>query len=228
VASAETAVRAAEAALDKARRDHERTELRAPYDGRVRQVHLDLGSFAAIGSPVAEIYSDAPFEVRLPVPLDDTPYLDLESANEVQLSANIGAGAHQWQAPIVRTEAEIDRSSRSIILVARVEADPQNNAEGPKLLQPGLFVQASIGGRPLDQAVALPQRAFAGPDTVIVVRPDDTIDLRPVTVARRQGDLRIVTAGLADGDRVVLSPLAAVVQNMPVRVVNGADPAAAP
>lgn len=224
LASAEAAVRAAEAALEKARRDHERTEIKAPYDGRVRAVHLDLGSFASIGSPIAEIHSASPFEIRLPIPLDDIPYLDLETAGEAELTATVGGIDHLWQAPIMRTEGEIDRSSRSIFLVARVTPQPRSEADALELLQPGLFVQASIPGRVLERSVALPQRAFSGPDTVIVVSPDNTIDLRPVTVSRSRGELRIVTDGLADGDRVVLTPLALTVQDMPVRVLEPDEP----
>ena len=224
VASAEAAVRGSEAALEKARRDFDRTEIKAPYDGRVRQVHLDMGGFATIGSPVAEIYSSSPFEIRLPIPLDDVPYLDPTPGTVIDLVATIGGTEHRWQGPIMRTEAEIDRVSRSLYIVAEVTPEAQPASSATDLLQPGLFVQANISGHPLDRAVALPQRAFAGPDTVIVVRADDTIDLRPVTIARSQGELRIVTSGLEDGDRVALTPLALVVQGMPVRVL---DPTAA-
>lgn len=228
VASAEAAVRAAESAVDKARRDLERTEVRAPYDGRVRQVHLDLGSFTAVGSPIADIYSSAPFEVRLPVSLDDAAFIDLggNGVTEAELTVRAGGVEHRWTAPIVRTGAEIDRASRSLYLVARVEAgDPGSDPAAGSLLQPGLFVQARIRGITLDRAVALPQRAFAGPDTVVVVRPDETIDLRTVTVSRSQGDRRLVTAGLEDGEMVALTPLSMVVAGMPVRLLAEDDPA---
>ena len=40
---------------------------------------------------------------------------------------------------------------------------------------------------------------------VYVVKPDDTVELRPVTLGQRQGDDVVVTKGVADGERVVVT-----------------------
>ena len=45
IAEAQAAVTAAEAALEKARLDLERTEVRAPFAGRVRHKNIDVGQF---------------------------------------------------------------------------------------------------------------------------------------------------------------------------------------
>jgi len=55
------------ARLAKAVRDLERTELIAPYDGRVRSKRVDVGQFVNRGNPVATIYATDYVEVRLPI-----------------------------------------------------------------------------------------------------------------------------------------------------------------
>ena len=69
--------REAKARLGRAERDLERTELKAPYDGRVREKKLDLGQFANRGATVGRIYAIDYAEVRLPVPDRELSFLDL-------------------------------------------------------------------------------------------------------------------------------------------------------
>ncbi|MCK5620634.1 MAG: efflux RND transporter periplasmic adaptor subunit, partial [Candidatus Krumholzibacteria bacterium] len=65
---AQAALVAAEARLEKAKRDLARTKIRAPFAGRVRAKIADLGEYVAPGVPVASVYSVDVAEVRLPVP----------------------------------------------------------------------------------------------------------------------------------------------------------------
>ena len=74
---ARAAVAAAEAHLEKRGRDLERTNIRAPYVGRVRQENVDLGQFVTVGSPLATIYAIDKAEIRLPLPDTELAYLDL-------------------------------------------------------------------------------------------------------------------------------------------------------
>ena len=58
----------ARAKLEKAERDLLRTELLAPYAGRVRDESVDVGQFVTRGAPIASIYAVDYAEVRLPIP----------------------------------------------------------------------------------------------------------------------------------------------------------------
>jgi RND family efflux transporter MFP subunit len=62
--NAEAAVAAAEANLVAAERNLDRTQIRAPYAGRVRQKNVDVGQFVTIGSPVGVIYAIDYAEIR--------------------------------------------------------------------------------------------------------------------------------------------------------------------
>ncbi len=56
------------ARLARAERDLTRTELRAPYEGRVRSEAVDVGQFVNRGAPIATLYATDYAEVRLPLP----------------------------------------------------------------------------------------------------------------------------------------------------------------
>jgi RND family efflux transporter MFP subunit len=227
-------LREAEAELDQVRRDLERTELRAPFAGRVREKHVDQGQFVERGRPVARLYAVDYAEVRLPIPDQDVAFLDLplgyRDATEpsgtglaVTLEAEFAGTRHTWPARVVRTEGEIDARSRMVHAVARVD-DPYGRRAGDDRppLAVGMFVEAVIHGRTVAGGVVLPRAALRAGDTVWVVDAEERLQARPVTVARRDGDRVVIAAGLTAGERVCLSPLEAFVDGMQVRLIEGA------
>ena len=239
-------LREARAMVRRAERDIQRTELRAPYQGRVRSADVAVGQFVARGASVGRIYAVDYAEVRLPLPDVELRHLDLpllfRDGGELSPSAEdgevTGAGRgpavilrarfagedHSWQGRIVRTEGEIDPTSRMVHVVARV-ADPyglerRGEADQGPPLAVGLFVEAEIEGKRLDQAVDLPRAALHGDASVLIVDADSRLHQRPVRVARLAGDRVVLGDGLVAGDRVIVSPLREVVDGMKVRVAD--------
>ena len=80
VDNAQSNLQQAQANLRLAQLNLEYTEVRAPFAGRVRDKHVDMGQFVARGTPVARVYAVDYAEVRLPIPDADTAYVDLPIA----------------------------------------------------------------------------------------------------------------------------------------------------
>ncbi len=225
---AEAMLMEAEAQLERAATDLERTEIVAPFAGRVRDKRVDVGQFVNRGTPVATIYSVDFAEVRLPVPDDQLAYVDLplhyrgESDEPMQptvvLRARIAGSEYEWEGKIVRTEGEIDPRSRMVHAVAQV-ANPYARSSGSKRppLAVGLFVEAEILGRELRDVIVLPRAAIRGKDRVLVVE-DDTLRFRDVEVVRAERENVIVSGGLRDGELVAVSPIEAAVDGMAIRI----------
>ncbi len=218
LAAARAARSAAEAALARARRDLARTAIRAPYAGRVRDKRADVGQVVGSGTVLATVYAVDFAEVRLPIPDEQLAYLDLpldyrgaerRAGPEVVLRASFAGRHHEWRGRIVRTEGEIDPRSRLIHAVAEV-ADPYApDAGGRPPLAVGMYVEAEIVGRTLQDVAVLPRGLLREGDRVLVVDGDDRLRWRPVEVLRRSDQQVVVGAGLAAGERVCLSNLAA-------------------
>jgi len=245
---AEAEVREARAGLERAERDLARTELRAPFQGRVREKSVDVGQFVNRGAPIATLYAVDFAEVRLPVPDRELSFLDLdlgagpgssgdgstgsegdggpeEAGAEVVLRAEFAGEERTWHGRIVRTEGELDPRSRMVQVVARV-AEPYS-ADPP--LAVGLFVSAEILGRALESVYVLPQTALhrrPEGDLVYVIDADDRLRFRPVTVLRANGGEVVIGEGLAPGERVAVSSLGAAVDGMRVRVAATGAPVA--
>lgn len=234
VADARARVSSAEAALVRAERDLERTDVKAPYEGRVREKSVDLGQFVNRGNPVGTLYAVDYAEIRLPLPDQDLAFLDLplvfrgkradEPRPEVILSARFAGKHHEWQGRIVRTEGEIDPRSRMVHVVAQVK-DPYAQSDDPALrgrppLAAGLYVEAEILGEEVKDAVVVPRSALRDGDQVLIVDDEDRLRYRTVEIIRRGGEEVIVGSGLEAGERLCLSALTAVTDGMHVRTTE--------
>lgn len=229
----EAIVMEADAAMRQAQRDLERTEVRAPYLGRVREKRVDVGQFVGRGAPIARLYAVDYAEVRLPIADAEAAFVDLPIAYrdsnsaapalapEVILHAEFAGREHTWRGHIVRTEGELDPRTRMIHAVARVE-DPYGRGDSPDRppLSVGLFVEAEILGRQIESVWRVPRSSLRGASTAIVVDAEGRLRLRDVDVLKRNRDEVLVTAGLEVGDQLCTTPLSISVDGMQVETIT--------
>ncbi len=211
------------AAFDAAKADHngallnlQRTEIRAPFDGRVRERLAGEGQFISPGAAIGRIFSTDVAEVRLPLADSDLAKLGISLAfvetlespgPKVTLSSTIGGEFHEWVARIARTDGAIDPTTRQISAIAVVEDPYGKGADNGAPLAMGLFVDAVIEGRALERAIVLPRSALFGRNTVYVIGAEDKISARDVVVIAADKDTITLAGGLESGERVITSPL---------------------
>lgn len=231
IRDAEAGLAAAQAALQKAERDRQRTELKAPFTGRVRGVVAEVGQMAQPGQRLATLADDGVVEVRLPIPVAEAAYLDLPLHDEVPLGqgpavsfrADFAGRTHVWHGHVVRTEGEIDRRTRQLTVVARIEDARGTAADGKDARPPllvGQFVQAVVVGRTFAGCTALPREALVDGAAVWLVDAENTLRRRQVDVLRAEADRVVLRGGLPEGARVLLSKVAAA-EGMRVTAVDG-------
>lgn len=212
--AARARLQSASAEVERARRDVERTSIRAPFDARVRRVQVEVGAVLAPGSPLAELYSADQLEVRLPFSLQDYGYLAKDAKPAIELTATLGGQPRTWPAVLERIDGEVQRSTLSAYGLASVKPDAQG------LLPPvGLFVEARVPGRQLEDVVVLPRAAVRGADEVWVV-DDGKLAKRAVEVLRSGSRELVVKGEFAAGDRLVLTRLAAPLVGMEVEAME--------
>ncbi len=213
----------AEAELKDAEGDLDRTTIRAPYNGRVRDKVADIGQYLNVGSEIARIFAVDFAEVRLPVTQRDLQYLDITKlrSNEpfnVRLSAELAGVATTWNAEITHTEGVFDTTSRVLYLVAQIQ-DPYAYAEGatslPLLM--GMFVSAEIDGQEAGDLFLIPRHSLERGTTLWVVDDESRIYPRELNVVRRDDDFVYVAEGLDEGERYCVTPIDRPLPGMRVR-----------
>ena len=188
-----------------------------------------MGQFVTVGVPVATIYAVDFAEVRLPLPDDQLAYLDLPllyrdgrsgRGPRVVLRTTFAGKTHEWRGRIVRTEGEIDPTTRMVHVVAEVQ-DPYAASSDPDRppLAVGMYVQAEIDGRTFADIAVLPRVALRGRNQVLVVQ-NDRLSFRDIDVLRATAQSVYVRGGLAPGERVVVSALDTPTEGMLVRVTE--------
>ena len=213
----------AEAALEKAQEDLNRTSIRAPYDGMVQEKRADVGQYVNTGSQLALIFATDYAEIRLPITQRELALVDLPSADgsslplPVTLTSQAGKIQHTWQGLIVRSEGVFDSASRVLYVVAQVE-DPYNQSgRNGELLRIGTFVTASIQGRFGGALFTIPRHALQRGETLWIIDEQQKIYPRDVQIVSTDEEYAYVDCGLVNGDRYTITPLGPPLPGMPVR-----------
>ncbi len=209
----------AQANVKQAQENLNRTTLHAPFTGLVRAKAVDIGQFVSRGQAVATIYANEILEVRLPIADRQMAFLNIpptlrgelpiEFQPVVSLAATYAGQQLQWNATIVRSEAEIDQASRMVQLVARID-----NASAQVPISVGQFVKAQISGRNAEDVVVLPRSAVRKNNNVLLVDADNRLRFRPIETLRLYQDTVLVSGGLAAGERVCISPVQTAIEGM--------------
>jgi RND family efflux transporter MFP subunit len=219
LAAARAALAGAMADLDKAKLNLKRTEIKAPFDGRISSKSVDLGQFIGVGQKLGAIFSVEAAEISVPLENVDLRWINVpgftdedEITSEAIVIATIAGQDVQRPARLMRTEGRIDARTRMVNVIVRV--DRPYDVRPP--LAMGLFVRVEFAGVTLSDAIWLPRSAIHDGDTVYIVDGEDRIRFTKVDIARYDRDEVLVRSGLTSGELIVTSPMKIVTEGMKV------------
>lgn len=210
-------VKAAQASVLRAKRNLQRTEIRAPYDAMIESRAIGLGSFVSTGAQVGKLLGTAIAEIRLPVADNQLQFLVAQGQlAKVNLTGTYAGKDVQWQARIVRSEGVVDDKSRMSYLVAEVQ-DPyqlqSTEEENNTMLRFGAYVQAKILGIEIASASVVPRYLVVN-DRIAILDDESKLHYADIDIIRQQGGDVIVANGLIDGDKLIVSALDYPVEGM--------------
>ncbi len=208
LAEAQANLQSALADLERKQGDLDRTMIRAPYNGMVREKRADLGQYVGAGSQLGVMFSVEVAEIRLPLPDRELPFVNLEQSPPVEIRAEIGGTKFTWRGRIVRTEGIFDERSRVLYAVAAVD-DPYNQLSDRWLypLRIGTFVDVTIQGTQVHNVAVLPRTVLRQGNRVWTIGKDNKLVRKEVTVLRTDETSAYISDGLGDGDMVCLTML---------------------
>lgn len=224
--TAEAAVMAAESALDQASLDLQRTSVIAPFDALILQRNVDVGSLVSPGQVMGRLVGTENYWVVAAVPQSRLRWLafseedGLTSGAEVKIFNRSAWGTDVFRiGTLEKMVGELEESTRLVKVMISVP-DPLGIKESqeylPELLL-GSFVEIEIEGREIDDVVRLSRDYLRNQNTVWVME-DEKLKIRKVDVELTDAVNAYIKSGLEDGDRVVTTNLATVVEDAPLRV----------
>jgi len=225
-------VSAAEAELEQANRNLERTKIRAPFAGRVKSRLVGIGQAVNATTALGQIFASDKAEVRLPLTPRQLEFVNLparpgDAHVRVILSDALSSQStgRTREARIIRTEGTLDEASRELFAIAEIE-DPFALGSDLPELRIGQPVRASIDGIILNDVFVFPRSAMRGLERVFLIDREPT-RIRRTTIDPiwSTADVVIVRDGLENGDWLATSRMPLVPNGAPVEVIE-ADSAA--
>jgi membrane fusion protein, multidrug efflux system len=226
VSTARAVAQADQAMIENAQLQLSYTEIRAPIDGRTGNLLIHQGNVVKandVGNPLVVITRVHPIYVTFAVP---EQYLD--RIKRYRAAGQLGVEA-MTQGPAERTDrgelsfinSTVDATTGTIQLKATFP-----NADNS--LWPGQFVNVVLTLTTERDALVIPSQAIQPGQQgsyVFVVKPDLTVESRPVVVAFADGLDSIIIKGLARGERVVTDGQLRLVPGARVEIKTSGPPA---
>lgn len=226
VAQLQAAVKADQAQIETAQLNLGYTEIRAPIDGRTGARLVDEGNLvrASDNTSLVTITQLRPIYVSFTVPQSELDRIRRNQANgPLEVLADSQGGQEQRAAGrLTLIDNQVDQATGTI----RLKATFDNRDEA---LWPGEFVNARLVVAVDKDAVTVPaQTVLRGPNGpyLYVIKPDLTVEMRPVAVSEVEHGVAEIASGLSAGERVVVDGQYRLAQGSRVQIQESAAPAA--
>ncbi len=219
---------AAKANLQQAQLNLQRTEIKAPFNGRIRKEQVDLGQYLRAGTSIGTFAGTDRAEIHIPLPARELAWLIIPSATQQQGStATIYQPDHSTgrQGKLVRQVGEVDPNSRMTTVVVMVE-DPyllqKNSNQTP--LPNGLFVNVELNGEVFADIISIPRKALHSGDLVWIADSENRLSLRQVEVFRREQQQILIQGGIQSGEKLILTALSGAAEGTLLRPILQESP----
>ncbi|MCE0800248.1 multidrug efflux RND transporter periplasmic adaptor subunit AcrA [Buttiauxella sp. A2-C1_F] len=222
---ANASVVAAKAAVETARINLAYTKVTSPISGRIGKSSVTEGALVTSGqaSALATVQQLDPIYVDVTQSSNDFLRLKQELAEgklkqengkaKVKLVTNDGITFPQ-EGSLEFSDVTVDQTTGSITLRA-IFPNPD------KTLLPGMFVRAQLEEGTNPNALLVPQQGVTrtprGDASAMVIGKEDKVEVRNITATQAIGDKWLVTSGLKDGDRVIVTGLQKVKPGVQVK-----------
>ncbi len=222
----------ARASLRQARTNVGRCTITAPFTGMVLTADADQGQYLRAGAAIGIILATDVAEITVSVPDDDLAWIGLQESacpaglsTTVTVTADFAGAEHRWEARAARLGGAVNDRSRLVPVVVEV-TDPYAMAGNRPPLLEGMFVEVSFSAQPPAGSIIIPRSALRPDNKVWVIGANSTLEIRAVTLSRAGVEEAVISSGLAIGERICISNLQFVTEDLPVRVEGDPIPAA--
>ena len=221
----------AESRLADSRRRLALTEIRTPYDCRIEAKNVIEGEVVAPGTVliVADSIDRAEIEARfsidqlaplLPEGVEPLHEFGIESGEvfaslglQAKVRLNTSHLTPKWEARVSRASASLDPKTRTNGVIVTVDEPYRKAVTGvrPPLIK-GMFCEVELSGEKR-QRMLIPRNALHG-NQVYTRDAENRLRFTEVTIGGQQGNIAWITAGLSEGDRLVVTDLVPAIEGM--------------
>jgi multidrug efflux system membrane fusion protein len=221
-AALDATVQADRAAVENATVQLDYATIKAPISGRTGALIVHPGNLVRANDATALVVINriAPINVSFGIPEGQLPAFKRYLAER---SLSVEANAPSETVPSTGTITFVDNAVDPTTGTIKIKG---SFANGDRRLWPGQFVNVVVTLKTDPAAIVVPTAAIqAGQqgDFAFVVKPDQTVDLRSVTVDRTAGTESVIKTGLAAGETVITDGQLRLVAGSHIKVKSDAS-----
>lgn len=220
--SLEIALEIAEAKYEQVYLDFERTTIRAPFNGIVQSREVNVGSNVSVGENLATLIGTDCYWVEVSVAEEQLQWIvvpgeKVQKGAQVRIYNPTAWGEMRYRkGNVVQMLPGLETQGRMVRLLIEI-VDPlaigENNQGEPKLFVDS-FVRVVIEGKAVSPAIELSREYLRDGTNVWVFLEDGTLDIREVTIAFKNKDNVLVTAGILEKEELIISNLSTPIAGM--------------
>ena len=176
----------------------ENTVLRSPVNGVVTARNYDRGDMYSMSSPIYTVQQITP--VKLLVAVSESDYTKVKKGDKAVIVTDALPG-EEFTGEVIRLSPVMDAATHTF----NVEIQVRNSSAR---LRPGMYARVTLNlGN--NNSIVIPDQAIikqqgSGQKSVFVIKDDNTVESRIVTLGRYFDNQYEILAGLSEGDRVVV------------------------
>lgn len=223
--TARARVEAAQAAVQRAQLDLDRTRIRAPFAAQVLTRDANIGSQVSPGDNLGRLVGTDYYWVEAAVPVSNVRWIDLPDGPGSSGSPASVRNRAAWPEGTYRS-AQVHsligalesrtRLARVLLTIADPLAHDEASADLPPLMV-GSYVEVRIEGKPIENVIRL-EREYLRQNDTVWVNAGGVLEVRSVELAFLDKQYAYISEGLDASDQVVTTNLASVTEGASLRL----------
>ncbi|MCF8346766.1 MAG: efflux RND transporter periplasmic adaptor subunit [Bacteroidales bacterium] len=169
--------------------------VRAPFDGTLTEVFMEVGAYTNTGGTVARAIRTDELELEVPLSMADAAWVRKGDAVHIHSDSR----SHNWEGTVIRKSRMVDENTQS----RKVYVGIKNHSAQPVLA--GEFLSASFPGRPIEGVMEIPRNAVFNTNEVFLVK-DQRLVKSTVNIVKVNTSTLLFN-GPVVGDTLVVQPL---------------------
>lgn len=188
-----------------------KTEIRAPYSGRLGLKSISLGAYISPANLITTISQTNQLKMQFSVPEKYT--VDMSKGRQVDFT--VAEAGKKFKATILATSATVEQNTRTLqVLTVIAGSNP--------LLVPGSFAKVSLRLGQDDQAIIVPTQAIIpqARNKKVVIYRNGSAEFETVVTGLRDSSFVQIMEGVKPGDTIVTTALLAIQPDSKIKLTK--------
>ena len=223
LATTQLALEAAKSGLERAELNLERTQLRAPFNGFLRNKSTDVGEMIGPAAPLGTFVGTDAFWVKVTLPIEAAKLVGI-------FDSAIDAKAHiisrhsdrhsRRSAAVLEWTGELDPLSKTVQVLVEIEDPLGLNADTQEPLLLGSLVEVEFEGPQTQNIVRVPRAALREGTQIFAIDDQDRLIIRDANIAWSNRDYVFLTDHNEEFTKVVLGKVQLAVEGAKLKPIE--------